>query len=172
MKETRRLWLVRHAIAADRADPAEDDAQRALTPGGRKRFARAARGLRIAGLAPDLLVSSPLVRAVQTAKILASAYPDLPPVLLCDALAPGGSTEGVLDFLKKAARWSEAVLVGHRPDLGRLLADLAGSPGGLQVDFRKGGAALVELPASARKGTLRLLLSPRILRRLRPPKAR
>jgi phosphohistidine phosphatase len=163
----KRVWLVRHAIAVERSAPGLPDEDRPLTGPGRERFRRAAKGLARLGVSPDLLVSSPLLRATQTAEELAKVL-HLAAALRCEGLAPGGTSAQVLAFLENAGRWREAILVGHMPGLGTLLADLVGGGSGLRVDFRKGGAALVDFDSSLRAGggTLRSLLTPKALRAL------
>src|SRR5262245_15233538 len=93
------LYLVRHAIAAERGDEWPDDAKRPLTKRGIRRFRECATGLRESGVAVDEIFTSPLVRAKQTADILAAAMDDRPPVKTLDALAPGHKVQNVMTQL-------------------------------------------------------------------------
>ncbi len=165
------LLLLRHGIAEERGD-GRPDAERALTDRGRRRTEQVARRLVDLGLGVDRLVSSPLVRARQTAEIAVAAGL-APELVLSDALAPGADPLPQLQ-----AWWPSAAsagqrprrlgLVGHEPDLSRLAARLIGAGAGA-IALRKAGVVLLELhEAEDAQGTvprasLRLLLSPRVL---------
>jgi phosphohistidine phosphatase len=166
-----RLYLVRHAIAAE-SDPKRwpDDRQRPLTAPGARRFKRTARALvelmESAGMV-DRLLTSPLVRARETAAILRRA--GLPEPIEESVLAPGRTAARVLAVLR-AHDVPSIVVVGHEPDLGRLLAVcIAGPDAKLALRFRKGGAACLEFAAAPRVGeaTLEWLLPPKAVRALR-----
>jgi len=165
------LLLLRHGIAEERGGGGPDS-ERALTGRGRRRTERVARRLVDLGLAVDRLLSSPLVRARQTAEI-AVAVGLAPELELCGALAPGADPLPQLQ-----AWWPHAAaaaqpprrlgLVGHEPDLGRLAARLIGAREGA-LALRKAGVVLLELAGAggaeptAPQARLRLLLSPRVL---------
>jgi phosphohistidine phosphatase len=165
-----RLYLVRHAIAAE-ADAKRwpDDRQRPLTPAGSRRFRKTARSLVAlieSGGAVDRLITSPLVRARDTAAILKRA--GLPEPIEESVLAPGRTAARVLAVLRAHAAGS-IVLVGHEPDLGRLLSVcIAGPDAKLALRFRKGGAACLNFTGAPRVGeaTLEWLLPPKALRAL------
>src|SRR5208282_4006322 len=95
-----------------------DDAKRPLTPEGKERMGEIAAGLVRAGLEADWIVSSPLVRAVETAEIVGEALGSKPPLDLCDALRPGGAPEALVTFLAKRSNRRRVLVVGHEPDLG------------------------------------------------------
>ncbi len=160
-----RVLIVRHAIALARGTPDVEDAERPLTPRGRRRFEPAARGLaRLVGR-PDVLLSSPWRRARQTAEILARACGG-PSVTDEPALA--GQAPGKVEAALQSHRTRRLVaLVGHEPYLSALLAHALGSGETAGLEFRKGGAALLEAPGGRLRGA-RLLwfLPPRLLRRL------
>lgn len=166
-----RLYLVRHAIAAEQdAKQWPDDRQRPLTPAGRRRFRRTAKSLvaviQSAGKVTRL-ISSPLLRARQTAAMLHRA--GLPQPIDESVLAPGRTAARVLAVLR-AHDVESIVLVGHEPDLGRLLAVcIAGADAKLSLRFRKGGAACLSFAGAPRVGeaTLEWLLPPKALRSLR-----
>ncbi len=166
-----RLYLVRHAIAAQRdLRRWPDDRQRPLTTAGAQRFKRGAKqlvALMQAGGTVARLITSPLDRAMQTAALLHRA--GLPIPVEESVLAPGRTATRVLAVLRAHAVES-IVVVGHEPDLGRLLAVcIAGPDAKLAVRFRKGGAACLAFPAAPRVGeaTLEWLLPPKALRALR-----
>ena len=117
------------------------------------------------GLGCDLLLSSPLTRARQTADLarLAGLAPDLE---LAAALEPAGEIGPLLQLWlgdsSPRPGWRRLALVGHEPDLGLLAARLIGAPAGA-VTLKKAGVALVALPEDGRAARLKLLLSPRSL---------
>jgi phosphohistidine phosphatase len=153
--------LVRHAIAEERR-PGLRDAARKLTPEGREKLEQVAKGLKRLGVVPDRILTSPLVRAAETAAVLAEVLaPDLRPET-CEALAPGQPPEDVVDALPEV---KTVFLVGHEPDLGELASWLlTGATDGVRLPFRKAGVAAIELAEG--EGTLRWMLAPRQLRAL------
>ena len=160
-----RLLLIRHAIAVPRGTPDVPDDERPLTKRGISRFRRAARGLSRAVGRPDALLTSPLVRARQTAEIAARAWGKVKPI--DEPALAGGSFDELADVLARYPIDATVAVVGHEPDLSAHLARLLGTPHGARLTFRKGGAALVEVPATLQEGAALLwYLSPRLLRRL------
>lgn len=164
------LYLIRHAIAAEQdAKRWPDDRQRPLTRPGARRFKQTAGALvdlMQVDSAVDRLICSPLVRARETAVILHKA--GLPEAIEESVLAPGRTAARVLAVLRAHDVRSIAV-VGHEPDLGRLLAVcIAGADAKLSARFRKGGAACLYFSGAPRVGeaTLEWLLSPKALRAL------
>jgi phosphohistidine phosphatase len=159
------LVLIRHARAEDRA-LFKRDRTRALTVDGRRRMRKAARGLHklIPGISQ--IATSPLVRARQTAEIVATVC-HCPEVVPLPALAPGGTGRAVLAWLRAQPADAMLALVGHEPDLGQLAGWLlcgARSSSTKRtgfVQFKKGAAALIEFTAApaAGKGKLAWLLT-------------
>jgi phosphohistidine phosphatase len=164
------VLLVRHAEAQDRelaAAAGTADPHRALTPKGRKRMARIAPAL--ATLTPGLalIAASPLLRAVQTAELLAEEYEGLK-VEQTESLAPGGDPRAVMRFLAAQGRRASCALVGHEPDLGLFASwALAGADRSF-IPFRKAGAALLSFPGDFEPGSAELLwlMAPSQLKRL------
>ena len=163
------LIIVRHAIAFERdARRWPDDTERPLSPRGMMRARRAALGVKRLGPRPLRVLSSPLERARQTAAIL-SQFAAWPRASLCPLLTPGSSLQELLALLGRT-RESCVAVVGHQPDLGRMLAAcLPGSAGSAAFELRKMGVALVQFHGAARagQGELAWLLPPRVLRALR-----
>ena len=163
------LLLIRHAIAEDRAEFArtgQSDYYRPLTDRGRERMARGSAGLRSLVPTIDLLVTSPLTRAEQTARIVAEAYDGLP-IEFADALATGDG-EAFLDWLGECGRDEVVAAVGHEPHVSDWATWLL--TGG-RHDFtivKKGSAMLLEFEGPPRPGTawLRWFLAPAQLRGL------
>lgn len=161
------LWVVRHAIAISRDDPAcPSDPLRALTERGRDRMQRAARGLQKAGLAPDRWITSPYVRAVETADIVAAVLgADRTEIEVTDALEPGADPDDILGILTERPD-ADTVLFGHAPHCDALI-DTATGAGSWFTALKKGGAACLELdPHKPASGTVLWLATPRILRHL------
>ena len=164
------LYLLRHGPAAARDSALyPDDTQRPLTSQGRAKTRAAARGMKAAGLRFDLVLTSPLVRAKQTAHIVAETLPDCPRPRILHPLAPGGSNAEILARIPKSRPSTRVLLVGHEPGLTQLAADLL-LPGSLQlaITLRKGGLICIDFdgPPAPAAGRLILLLTPKILRGL------
>lgn len=166
------LFLIRHAVAAERGPDHPDDTTRPLTAEGIERFRRAVTGLRALGVGIDLVLSSPYTRARETAELLAAGLRPKPRVVLVEALAPGHRPAHVAAAVEQhvgAGRGTSRVaLVGHEPDLGELAARLLGAKG--RVEFKKGAVCRIDVDRAmpAGPGTLRWLLPPRALRGLAP----
>ena len=161
-----RVLVVRHAIAEEPADFARaggPDAERPLTKDGRRKMRQAARGL--LGLVPDLpvIATSPLVRAVETAEILARRYAKAggePETVRLSALAPGKPANVLLGWLAERPRDGGPVaIVGHEPHLGQFVSwSLTGLRESF-VELKKGQAVLLEFPDEVRPGRAKLLWS-------------
>ena len=160
------LYLVRHAIAAERGDEWPDDTKRPLTKRGISRFRECVTGLGELEVAVDEVFTSPLVRAKQTADILAAGMDRKPPVKMLNALAPGHTAKDVMTQLAKAAKRRRIALVGHEPDLGELAAHLIGA--NRAIPFKKGGVCRVDVESltSRSVGTLIWFVGPKVLREL------
>jgi phosphohistidine phosphatase len=165
------VYLVRHAIAYERSRARwPDDAKRPLTGAGKHKFRKAARGL--ARLVPKsaLLLTSPFVRARDTALILARVAKLRSPIEVPE-LASGKPAREAFDLLR-ARKKAAIVLVGHEPNLGIFLsAALAGDRASLQIAFKKGGAACIAFARGIgpRQATLKWLMPPHALRTLGRP---
>jgi phosphohistidine phosphatase len=163
------LLIVRHAIAFDRdSNRWRDDAERPLTPAGMRRARKAAAGLKKFAKRPDRLLTSPLVRARQTARILTEVA-GWPAAEETQNLAPGEPALALLGLLSQGRSKLTAV-VGHQPDLGHLLgACLLGGAGVLPIEMKKNAVACVSFSGRPRAGhaALAWLATPKMLRALR-----
>lgn len=164
------LLILRHAIAFPRdAKRWPDDTQRPLTVEGVKRARRAAAGLKRIAKRPALVLTSPLVRARDSATIFQQAA-GWPEALECAALAPGGAPERVLETLRRRGTKADCVaIVGHQPHLGRLLAlCLRGEARNEAFELKKCAVVCVQFegPPRAGQGVLTALFPPRALRRI------
>lgn len=163
------VFLVRHAIAHERDSKRwPDDSKRYLTIPGRRKFRAAARGLKHWLPKKVRVLTSPFVRARETAAILVKVA-DLAPAFECAELQAGSPTRKVFELLR-SRKEKAVVLVGHEPDLGTLFSTaLAGERFRLGIEFKKGGAALLRFDGEIRpgRGTLLWMLPPRGLRALK-----
>jgi phosphohistidine phosphatase len=162
-----KLYLIRHGLAEERGEAWPDDTSRPLSEEGMSRLRKEARGLLRLGVTLDLVLTSPLVRARQTADIVAGVFDTRPAIVVVESLAPAGSAQAVLGDLEKHARRTRIALVGHEPGIGELAARLAGSR--QAFTFKKGAICRIDLKSlpSAGPGTLRWFITPKILRELR-----
>ena len=161
------LYLVRHAIAAERGSEWPDDTKRPLTERGMTRFREVVKGLRRLDITVDEIFTSPLVRARQTAELLAAGLEGKAPVKVLDALAPGHTSASVMTQLARVAKRRRVALVGHEPDLGELAAHLIGA--GRALAFKKGGICRIDLGSLTSKSAASLVwfLPPNVARQVK-----
>jgi phosphohistidine phosphatase len=145
--------------------PGVRDDDRPLTPKGVAKFRVAAKGLaRITGR-PDVLLTSPLPRARETADIAAQAFTRIEPTV--EPALVHGTVDDILTALGTRPPGATVALVGHEPTLSMVLARLLGAVDGERLAFKKGGAALVDLPdGPSGGGRLVWFLKPKVLRAL------
>jgi len=168
MKSGRTVYLVRHAIAAERDDEKwPDDAKRPLTHAGAARMRRIVKGLVSLDVEIDLILSSPLVRAVETAEILARGLDRTPEIQQLPILGPEAAPAKMAEAIAAAAgRVSGVAVVGHEPSLGELAAWLIGAKTALP--FKKGGVGRIDVAdwPPLRTGQLVWMATPKMLRSL------
>ena len=135
------LYLLRHAIADEPGSPAyEDDSQRPLTSRGSAKMKQIASGLRHMEIEFDFILSSPLVRARQTAEILAKSYGMRDRLVLTPALQPEAPTSQIINEInEKYSQYKNVVLVGHQPNLNALISMLISGDPTLSLTLKKGG---------------------------------
>ena len=165
-----KLLLIRHAVAMDRdafAETGRPDAERPLTPDGREKMRRSAAGLALLVKPPVVLASSPLVRALETAALLAREWPDAERDVTA-ALSPESPHAEFIEWYRKHSARGLVAAVGHEPHLGGLASYLMTRRASPVLEFKKGGAALLEFETRIGAGLARLrwLLAPGQLRML------
>jgi phosphohistidine phosphatase len=161
------LLIIRHAIAEDLPEGStKTDERRALTSEGRKRMRQVAKAL-VRMVRIDRLGSSPLVRAMETAEIVAEAHGNVD-IAMVEALRPGSDPEALVAWLDQAGHGNVAAVVGHEPHLSMLATWLISGRNESHIELKKGGACLIELAdrPSAGCGRLLWLLTPKQLRGL------
>jgi phosphohistidine phosphatase len=161
------LYLLRHGIAAEPGVAGyEPDSERPLTPRGEKRLRDAARAMEELDLSFDLILSSPFLRARQTAGIIAQNLKLRKKLAFSDDLTPGGNPRLLIQQLNQFRPEPEDILlVGHEPYLGKLVALLAAGNTSLEIDFKKGGLCKLEAEflLYGRCAKLVWLLTPRLM---------
>jgi phosphohistidine phosphatase len=150
------LYLIRHAEAVSRDDPKYPEDERPLTDVGRAQARAVAKALVARGVQFDAVISSPVVRARQTAEELLQNMPGpLADVEFCRHLAPGGKYRKLRRYLI-AVEGESVALIGHEPDLSDLAARLIGSRKA-QIELSKAGVALIRCDGVVGKGDGRLV---------------
>jgi phosphohistidine phosphatase len=163
------LYIVRHGIAIDREDPkCPPEAERYLTEEGIERTKQVAKGIAALGAHADLMISSPYVRATQTAAIFASAldYPEHK-IRHAEILLPGAEPSVLLRELAREKNATSVFCFGHAPHVDALLAAAAGAQRHV-TSMKKAGVAFVELKrVSPPNGQLVWLVTPKLFRKAR-----
>jgi len=158
-----KLYFLRHGQAGTRHDWHGDDSERPLTVEGKKRMQREAAAIRTLDLPLDVIISSPLVRAAQTAGIVAKARGSAARLVTDGRLAPGFGPKHLAAIVAEHRGARGLMLVGHEPDFSETISQVTG---GGRLAMKKGALAYVEVedPASL-KGTLVWLIPPKVLER-------
>jgi len=134
------LYIVRHAIAVERGTPGyDDDSQRPLTDKGIKKMKKIVKGLRRQDLKLDKILSSPYVRARDTAKILASEFQKEDQLSFSDNLIPPGNFEALVTEIHEKYAVDNLALVGHEPMLSQLVSWLTTGNTEMKMVLKKGG---------------------------------
>ena len=152
------LILLRHGKAENTHH--DGDFSRALVERGREQSRRAARLLKAAGALPEIVLSSPLTRARQTAEEFCQTA-GLPGAVIQGWLACGMSPELALAELAAFRDFKRIAIVGHEPDFSQLIEWVLGTKGGV-IDVKKGTLACLEISPPSRHGVLVYLIPPRL----------
>jgi len=160
------LYLVRHGIAVDRTDPkCPPEAERPLTARGVQKTRAAALGLQALGAKPDVLITSPFVRAAQTAEIFAEALGFSPEkIRVSEALKPAENPATIMNEIARL-RAKEVMCCGHAPHVDLLISHLAGARGTFTT-LKKAGVACLDQEGGHGRWVLLWLLTPKALRDL------
>jgi phosphohistidine phosphatase len=155
------IYFLRHGPAGSRDAWEGDDAERPLTDKGGEMTARVAERLAEAGVSIDVVVSSPYVRARQTADIAVHALGVARPLETDDALRPGFGFADLAAVLQRHGPADTLMLVGHEPDFSTTIGRMIG---GADIALKRAGVAMVEVTdVSTPEGTLRWLAPPSLL---------
>ena|SRR5687767_13115160 len=137
------VYILRHGIAED-GKPGGNDADRALTNEGRKKLREVLRAAERADVVPSLIVTSPYVRAVQTAEVVIEVLGYANDLLRTEALIPSADPEDLWEEIRVHQGVMQLMLVGHEPMLGKLVAFLLNSRS-LMVDVKKGALLRIDI---------------------------
>ena len=156
------IYLLRHGLAED-VKPGGKDPDRALTAEGKKKLRELLRHARSAGVRPNLILSSPYKRAVETAEVAAAALGYGESILRTKVLQPAADPQGVWEEIRVHKDAKELLLVGHEPLFGMVTAFLLDAPS-LSIDFKKGALVRIDVnPAGAHpRGVLKWMLTPKL----------
>ena len=161
-----KLYILRHGDAGEAGDPKVKDAERPLTPKGIQRTKQLAGALEQMEVSFDAILSSPLVRARETAEIIARELKFGGKVELTDSLTLSGSMENLVRELTMLRPTPKSVLlVGHEPYLGAFISLLCTGGPGLGLEMKKGALCRLEVesPSCGKCATLEWLLPPRVV---------
>ena len=158
--------LLRHGLAVERDEWEGADADRPLTERGAKRVMQVAAGLSRLDVQPTHVWSSPLIRAIETAKMVHRSLRVRSVVRIVDALLPDALPDRLLSILHDLPPESCVLSVGHEPQLGMVASLLLTGKSSMAFPFKKAGACLIELstPVKPGRGVLRWWLTPGQLR--------
>jgi phosphohistidine phosphatase len=164
------LYIVRHAIAVERGTPGyEDDSQRPLTDEGCKKMKKITKGLHRLGVKLDVILTSPYVRARDTAKILADRYNMTDKIFFSDSLIPPGNFESLVFEIHEKYDLANVALVGHEPMLSSLISWLITGDTDARITLKKGGVACLSSESLYQDGraTLGWLLTPTLMMQIK-----
>jgi phosphohistidine phosphatase len=161
------LYIVRHAVAVDEETAGyESDSERPLTDKGRKKMRQVAKGLRSLGVDFDLILSSPYVRARETAEILVDVFKMKKKITFTENLIPMANPELFIEEINQTYSVDSIAVVGHEPHLSTLIGILIAENAKIDVTLKKGGVCYItadDLHHNDHRATLEWLLTPGIL---------
>ena len=161
------LYIIRHAIAVDEAaSDYASDSERPLTDKGRKKMRQIAKALRSLGVEFDLILSSPYIRACETAEILADVFKMKSKIVFSDHLIPEGNPELLIGEINEKHTVDSLAIVGHEPYLSALIGSLVTDTSKIEINLKKGGVCHLsadDLHHNDHRATLEWLLPPGIL---------
>ena len=161
-----KIYLIRHSNAVDPGSPDyDDDSQRPLTEKGSEKARRIARALKKMNINPDYIVSSPYVRARQTAEILAKEMKYKQVLALSNQLVPMGEAEEIVREINEKYNVDELVFVSHEPCISGLIGALTADNPEISTNIKNGGVCCLSADdlRLEHKAVLEWLLTPKIL---------
>jgi phosphohistidine phosphatase len=159
------IYLLRHAIAAPRGIKPIPNDDRPLTEEGIEKMSKGAKGILRVVDEVDIVLTSPMARAVETARIVAKALHVESKLQVCHELAPGRSLNHLLTYMVKFKKLNSVMIVGHEPDLSYFASVLLGKKTSI-IEFKKGSLCCIEVTMipPRRDGKLLWHLTPKQLR--------
>ena len=163
------LFILRHGDAGNRLSDPIKDTKRQLTVSGKKEVVQIAKSLKKLGVKFNIIFSSPLSRAFQTAKIIAEEYKFTKQIEQSEELKPNGSKDFLYNKLNKLNIDSVILIVGHEPYLSSMINDIiSNNKNSNNIILKKAGLSRIKITSTVPtlKGELRWLLTPRILKKI------
>ncbi len=170
------LFILRHGDAGNRLSDPMKDTKRQLTVSGKKEVVEIAKSLKKLGVKFNVIFSSPLARAFQTAKIIAEEYKLIEQIEQSEDLKPNGSKDLLYNKLSKLNIDSVILIVGHEPYLSSMINDIISkndadrnyNKNNNNIILKKAGLSRIKITSTVPKlkGELRWLLTPRILKKI------
>lgn len=167
---------MRHGYAGNRLSDPMKDTKRQLTVSGKKEVVEIAKSLKKLGVKFNVIFSSPLARAFQTAKIIAEEYKLIEQIEQSEDLKPNGSKDSLYNKLSKLNIDSVILIVGHEPYLSSMINDIISkndadrnyNKNNNNIILKKAGLSRIKITSTVPKlkGELRWLLTPRILKKI------
>jgi phosphohistidine phosphatase len=160
------LYIIRHAIAVDEAtSDYASDSERPLTDKGRKKMRQIAKALRHLGVEFDMILSSPYIRACETAEILADVFKMKKRIVFSDNLIPLANPDLLIGEINEKHPVGSLAIVGHEPHLSALVGLLVSENSKIEMTLKKGGVCYLSADNlhQDHRATLEWLLTPRIL---------
>ena len=143
------LYIIRHSLAVEPGTPGfEDDSQRPLIDKGQKRMQDISRGLQALDVRLDLVLSSPYIRARQTAEILADGFKMKARPTLTESLTPMGNPDHLINEINEKYAVNNLAVVGHEPFLSELISILLTGGANMFVDMKKGSVCCLAFDGS------------------------
>jgi phosphohistidine phosphatase len=160
------LLILRHGEAGKRNPSGTNDAKRPLTVVGEKEIAKIAEALKVIGVRLDIILTSPLKRAQQTANIVAKEFKAHNKIEQLQELSPEGNRSALYHKLSSFREGTSILLVGHNPYLSEMVSELVTDEKKGRIDLKKGGIARIRVTSAAPKfkGELKWLVSPKLLK--------
>ncbi|MDQ6707598.1 MAG: phosphohistidine phosphatase SixA [Acidobacteriota bacterium] len=156
------IYILRHGIAEDEK-PGTPDPQRALTKEGKEKLESVLQRAGDAGVNPSVILTSPYLRALQTAEMAARILKHETEAVRTDSLVPGSSPEAVWNEIRDRRTEAQLLLAGHEPLLSHLVSYLLSAPS-LQMEFKKGALVRIDVEGFRGEphGVLKWILTPKL----------
>ena len=138
------LFILRHAAALPHGTPGYPTDNRPLTEEGIEKFTECAKAINIIAGTFGVIISSPLVRALHTAKILAEHTSYIKEIIITEHLLPGSPQRSLFKFLKQYQHSERVCLVGHEPHLGFIASKLIGRDESV-IELKKGAICRIDI---------------------------
>jgi phosphohistidine phosphatase len=162
------LFILRHGDAGRKIAAGSTDAKRALTVAGQKEIADISKSLKDLGIKINLVITSPLKRAQETATIVAKTLKVQSKMQEWNELTPEANRIKLYGKLSSYKQDASILIVGHNPYLSEMISEIISEDKNGHIDLKKGGVARIRITSSnpAFKGELKWLITPRLLKRL------